>query len=218
MYHLGVIQRGRRRVVAAIAITGVILATIFVGRHSLLRAAGWMLVADDPIHPADAIVVAVDAGRAGALEAADLVHGGLSSRVAVFADQPDEVERELVRRGIEHEDEQTRQSRLLLALGVGQVEQIAIVTGTEDEGVVLPAWCAARGLRSIIVVTSADHGRRLRRVMHRALKGRQTEVMIRKARHSDFDPDQWWRERRDLRTGIVEMEKLLFDFIRHPLP
>jgi len=218
MYHLDVIQRGRRRVVAAIAITGVILAAILVGRHSLLRTAGWMLVADDPIHPADAIVVAVDAGPAGALEAADLVHGGLSSRVAVFAQQPDEVERELVRRGIEHEDEQTRQSRLLRALGVGQIEQIALVTGTEDEGSVLPAWCAARSLRSIIVVTSSDHGRRLQRVMHRALKGRQTEVMVRKARHSDFDPDRWWCERRDMRTGIVEMEKLLFDFIRHPLP
>jgi hypothetical protein len=43
-------------------------------RRSILRAAGWALVVNDPIEPADTIVVALDADGAGALEAADPIH------------------------------------------------------------------------------------------------------------------------------------------------
>src|SRR5262245_36491304 len=130
MYHLGVIQRGRRRVVAAIAISGVILAAILVGRHSLLRAAGWLLVADAPIRAADAIVVAVAAGAAGVLEAADVVHEGICKRVAVFAEQPSVVDRELARRGVHGEDRLSREISQLKALGVGHIELIPLpITG-----------------------------------------------------------------------------------------
>jgi hypothetical protein len=184
----------------------------------MLRAVGWMLVVDDPIRAADVIVVAVDAGDAGLLEAADLVHAGMSGRVAVFADLPNDVDSELARRGIQHEDEATHRSQLLRKLGVERVEQIPLtITGTEDEGRVFPAWCDERRFRSVIVVSSADHTRRVRRVFHRAMKGHATAVMIRRARHSEFDPEHWWLTRGGTRTEIVELEKLLLDVVRHPI-
>jgi len=208
-------RRRPLRIIVAIAVLGVLVALV-AGRHAMLRAAGWMLVADDPIQPADAIVIAIDSDGAGVLEAADLVRSGISRRVALFGDPPDEIARELARRGIPNESEAAREIRQLRELGVEQIEQIAEVGGTEDEGVVLPRWCDEQGVRSIVVVTSADHTRRLRRVLHRAMKGRQTVVMVRRARFSDFDPEQWWRKRGGVRTEIVEMEKLFFDFVRHP--
>jgi hypothetical protein len=206
------------RVVAAAATLGILLASVPTGRHALLRGAGWSLVADDPLRAADVVVIAVDAKDAGVVEAADLVRRGVSHKVALFADVPDEVDRELAKRGIGYEGRATRQTRLLRALGVGDVEQIALpIAGTEDEGRVFPAWCDERRLRSVIVVTSADHTRRLRRVFHRAMKGHPTAVMIRRARYSDFDPDRWWYRRDGIRTGIVELEKLLLDLVRHPI-
>ncbi len=33
---------------------------------------------------------------------------------------------------------------------------------------------------------------------------------------SGFAPDKWWKSRGGIRTEIVEGEKLLLDFIRHP--
>src|ERR1700731_869711 len=42
-------------------------------RTPILRAAGWALVVDEPLEPADIIVIAVDADGPGVLEAADLV-------------------------------------------------------------------------------------------------------------------------------------------------
>ena len=57
-------------------------------REPILRAAGWALVVNDPAAPADVIVLSLDSGGAGALEAADLLQSGISQRVAVFMDPP----------------------------------------------------------------------------------------------------------------------------------
>jgi hypothetical protein len=172
---------------------------------------------DSPPRPADVIVVAVDARDSGVLEAADLFRSGLSDTVAVFASAPDEVDLELARRGIRYEDQSAQQTRLLRALGVEHVEVIPLsVTGTEQEGLVFPVWCDEHHVRSVIVVTSTDHTRRLRRVFRRRMKGSGTTVIVRASRYSEFDPDHWWESRNSLRTAIVEFEKLLLDVLRHP--
>jgi hypothetical protein len=209
---------GRRFLkVATILTLAVLLAGILVSRPTTLRAVGRALVADDPIRPADVIVIAIDAGDAGVLEAADLVRHGFSRRVAQFADPPEEADREFARRSVEHDDRVVREARQLRALGVEHVEQIPPeVDGTEEEGRVFPAWCAEQHLRSVIVVSTSDHTRRLRRVLHRSMKGHAVTVMVRSARYSEFDPDRWWRNRTSVRTGIFELEKLLLDLVSHP--
>ena len=53
-------------------------------REPVLRAAGWALVINEPVASADIIVLSLDSGGAGALEAADLVQSGISKRVAVL--------------------------------------------------------------------------------------------------------------------------------------
>jgi hypothetical protein len=83
---------------------------------------------------ADVIVIAVDADGAGVLEAADLVHSGIATRVAVFADPPDPIDREFIRRGIPYKDAAARSARQLQLLGVTAIEQIPRVSGTEAEG------------------------------------------------------------------------------------
>jgi hypothetical protein len=187
-------------------------------RTTILKAAGRALIVDDSVEPADVIVVAIDADGAGVLEAADLVHRGIAERVAVFSDPPDAVNREFVRRGGWYEDDAARSVRQLRSLGVETVERIpTAVAGTEDEGSVLPAWCVRQRCRSIVVVTSADHSRRLRRVLHRAMKGQSTRVMIRSARNSQFHPDRWWNRRAGIRTEVLELQKLLLDIVRHPI-
>jgi hypothetical protein len=55
-------------------------AGVIAVREAVLRAVGWALVIDEPVTPADIIVVLLDSGGAGALEAADL--SALSSIVA----------------------------------------------------------------------------------------------------------------------------------------
>src|SRR4051794_23761631 len=98
-------------VVAALA-----AAAIFVVpsvREPILRAAGWALVVSEPVAPADIIVVSIDSGGAGALEAADLVQNGITTRVAVFSDPPSGEDHEFIRRGLPYEDAGGRQIRQL---------------------------------------------------------------------------------------------------------
>ena len=188
-------------------------------RAPILRTAGSALVEQDALGPADIVVVASGADGAGVLEAADLVQAGVAPRVAVFADPPDPVvDREFLRRGVPYEDAAARSMRQLKALGVEAVEPIPrAVAGTEDEGRVLPAWCRQHRFGAVVVVTTADHSRRLGRVLRRAMKGQPTRVTVRAARYSPFDPSRWWETRQGTRTQVIELQKLLLDVVRHPL-
>jgi hypothetical protein len=202
----------------------VLLATASVGvykiRRPILRAAGWALVVNEQVESADVIVVAVDADGAGVIEASDLIHSGMARRVAIFTGTPDPVGSEFIRRGVPYEDEAARSVRQLRLLGVETIDQIpGSVLGTDDEGRVLADWCDRQGFRSVIVVSTADHSRRLRRVLHRSLKGHHTRAMIHpaSARYPHFDPDRWWESRGGVRVAIEELEKLLLDVMRHPI-
>lgn len=184
----------------------------------MLRSAGWALVVNDGAEPSDIIVVALGADGAGVLEAADLIHNGVAKRVAVFADPPDTVDREFIRRGIPYEDAAARSIRQLKELGVEEVEAIPrSVTGSENEGPILADWCDQHQFNSVLVVSTSDHSRRLRRVIRRSMKGHQTKITLRTARYSNFDPDRWWETRAGIRTEIEELEKLLLDIGRHPM-
>jgi len=187
-------------------------------RTPILRAAGWALVVDEPLQPADIIVIAVDADGPGVLEAADLVRSGIASRVAVFGDPLDDADREFIRRGLTHEDTASRSVRQLESLGIASVERVSgTVAGTEDEGGMLPGWCDEHQFLSVVVVSAPDHTRRLRRVLHRSMAGHRTRVTVRFAHYASFDPDRWWQTRAGTRIEIVELEKLLLDLVRHPI-
>jgi hypothetical protein len=186
-------------------------------REPVLRAAGWALVVNEPpVAPADIIALTLDSGGAGALEAADLVQRGISSQVAVFMDPPSGEDHEFIRRGLPYEDAGARQIRQLRSLGVTDIVQISEIDGTQSEGQVLPPWCDKHHFRSIVVVATKDHSRRLRRVLGRAIKGYPTRVTVQPARYSNFDPDRWWETRAGIRTEIFELQKLLVDVVRHP--
>jgi hypothetical protein len=210
-------QSGARILVAIVLATAAIVAVPGV-RESVLRAAGWALVVKEPVVPADIIVVSLDSGGAGALEAADLVQSGIATRVAVFSDPPSGEDHEFIRRGLPYEDEGARQVRQLGWLGVSDVVRIPRSDiGTEGEGQVLPRWCDEHQFRSLVFVTGADHSRRLRRVLDREMKGHPTSVTIRPSRYSSFDPDRWWQTRGGVRIEIIELQKLALDIMGHPM-
>jgi hypothetical protein len=204
-------------IIAVLALAVLAILVIRPIREPILRAAGWALVLkDEPVGPADVIVVSIDSDGAGALEAADLVHSGVSKRVAVFQDPPSGEDFEFIRRGLPYEDAGARQIRQLNMLGVTNVTQIAKVDGTESEGRMLPQWADEQHLGSVVVVSTKDHSRRMQRVLDREMKGHPTRVVVRAARFSTFDPDRWWESRTGVRTAIFEFQKWLLDFVRHP--
>jgi hypothetical protein len=187
-------------------------------REPVLRAAGRVLVVDEPVAPADIIVIAADSGGAGALQAADLVHGGIASRVAVFTDPPSGEDFEFIRRGLPYEDLAARQIRQLGWLGVTDVVEIPRAeAGSEGEGEIMVRWCDQHEFRSVVFVAARDHSRRLRRILNREMKGHPTHVTVQAEHYASFDPDRWWQTRTGIRIEIIELEKLLFDVVLHPM-
>ena len=206
--------------VAILMVTAVATAIAAVPSlwEPFLRSAGWVLVVNEPVGPADIIVISPDSGGAGALEAADLVLSGIAKRVAVFADPPSGEDKEFIRRGLPYEDGAARQIRQLTWLGVTDITQIPRTdAGTEGEGDVLPPWCEQHQFQTVVFVAARDHSRRSRRVIDRAMKGHLTQVIVRPARYSSFDPDQWWKSRGGVRTVIFELQKLTLDVVLHPM-
>ena len=205
-----------RRATILLALVVFAIAAISI-RQPVMRAAGWTLVVNEPVDPTDVIVLSIGSGGAGALEAADLVQSGISQRVAVFDDPPSAEDHEFSRRRLPYEDAGARQIRQLASLGVTDVVQISRVDGTESESEALPQWSYEQHLRSIVVVATKDHSRRLRRVLDRAMRDHPTHVTVRAAYYSDFDPDRWWETRGGVRTEIIEVQKLLLDIVLHPM-
>jgi len=206
---------GAMLIVVALA-AAVLLAAPSLG-EPVLRAAGRVLVVNEAVTPADIIVLAPDSGGAGALQAADLVHGGIATRVAVFTDPPSGEDLEFIRRGLPYEDLAARQIRQLGWLGVTDVVKIPrSEAGSEGEGEVLAPWCDQQQLRSVVFVASRDHSRRIRRVLNRDMKGHAVRVTVQAERYSNFDPDRWWETRTGIRTEIIELEKLVLDVVLHP--
>ena len=202
-------------VVALAAATIVVVPSV---REPVLRGAGWALVVNEPVAAADIIVVSLDSGGAGALEAADLVQSGVATRVAVFTDPPSGEDHEFIRRGLPYEDAAARQIRQLRWLGVTDVVQIHRTdVGTEAEGQALPPWCDQHRFRSIVFVANREKSRRLRRVLDRVMKGHATRITVQPSRYSGFDPDQWWKTRTGVRTEIVELQRLVLEVALHPI-
>ena len=205
-------------ILVVVALAAAAIVVVPSVREPVLRTAGWALVVNEPIAPADIIVITLDSNGAGALEAADLVQSGIATRVAVFADPPSGEDDEFIRRGLPYEDASAWQIRQLGWLGVTDVVQIPRTeVGTEGEGQVLPPWCDQHQFRSIVFVAVRDHSRRLRRMLDRVMKGHPTHVTVRPARYSSFDPDRWWETRGGVRIEIVELQKLVLDVVLHPM-
>jgi hypothetical protein len=102
-------------------------------------------------------------------------------------------------------------------LGIQNVEVIPRSTsGSEQEGDILPAWCDRQGYYSVVLITSSDHCRRLSRILRRSTLGHHVSITVRKSSYSTFNPTAWWKSREGVRSGIIELEKLLLDFARHP--
>jgi hypothetical protein len=95
--------------------------------------------------------------------------------------------------------------------------QIMRTAGTEGELQQLPPWCDQHQFRSIVFVATRDQSRRKRWVLDRVMKGHPTRVAVRTARYSSFDPDRWWETRDGIRTEFVELQKLVFEAILHPI-
>lgn len=205
-----------RRFGAILAVVAVALIVVFA-RNALLESVGQFVSRADPITPAEWCHVTPESGRGGELEAADLYANGTVRRILVLVPEPSIADQELARRGFVNAPQNVAR---LVFLGVPE-RSIATLNvgdgGTNESAQAIAGWFHSHPTVTGLVVTSPTHVRRFRRVLRRAWRADGPLPAVIATRFSRYRPSDWWQSRSTLREGIVELEKLLLDFMLHPL-
>ena len=206
-------RRSIRRIVAAAVICAVGVAVVPDARRAVLRAAGVALMFNDPIESADVGVMA--SGEGGELEVSDLYLRGVVPRIVLFVGAPTAVDQEFARRGVQREDGRLK---ILLQLGVPRGAITTVETGeggTTESTQALATWARLHPNR-VVVVVDPTHARRYRRTLRRVWPADVPPPRITTPRANPFRAEDWWVSLRTRRDGLFELQKLVWDYVRHP--
>jgi uncharacterized SAM-binding protein YcdF (DUF218 family) len=198
----------RRTWLTAAALVAIVALALVTRASWLPLPAAWLRV-DEPIRPADVMMVLSGQSLVRVRKAADLFQQHYAPRILVSGG--DEVEYFELLTGERAYDAELA-ARVLVRLGVPRSALVLIngMKSTHDEASALGAYVAAHHIRSVLLVTSHLHSRRARWTFRRALAGAGTDVSVVEADQSDVNVRDWWRHP-DAALGVLN-EYLKFGY------
>jgi uncharacterized SAM-binding protein YcdF (DUF218 family) len=198
----------RRRLLWLCLFCFLLSAFCFLSRAPLLSALARAWVIDDPLQPADAIVILGGRPDLRAVEAARLYHQGIAPRI-LYMDVKLGPSAEL---GIvPSEREQTY--RLLLSNNVPENALEAIgnsVSTTYEESRAVQAWAAEHKAKSILIPTDLSHTRRARWIFRHELRPAGPQIRIHAIQPKEYGTRDWWRHEEGLIAFQNEWIKSLY--------
>lgn len=205
------IRSTRARSIAARLILPWLLATVLLGVFAC-RKAGRYLVVDEPLQPADALVVLAGARVDRWLEAVDLHREGRGKNILLSPGYLEPAEVRLRASGIDYPAAADLIKSAMVQMGIPASAITSIPEGVDNtahEALFAARIARDHGWKSLIVVTSPYHTRRSLFAFERELEGTGIEVQVRGTRYDDVDPEQWWKRRHDFRFVTWELQKLI---------
>ena len=197
-----------RHILRAIVLFAALLALV-AAAVAAFRATGRWLVRPDPLAPADVIVVLSGGMPARAEEAGGIFQMGYSHEVWIT--RPVSPVDELAQMGISYAGEEDYSREVLIHEGV-PAQAIRIlpepIVDTQQEVEEISREARAEGDRSVMIVTSPQHTRRVK-ALWRKLAGENPQLIVRGAPRDGFDADHWWRNTRDAFSVVRELMGLL---------
>jgi uncharacterized SAM-binding protein YcdF (DUF218 family) len=198
------------RAVRRLAAVG--LVAFVCGTALFFPFAGRYLVREDPLAHADAIFVLEGAHAERWMEAADLYKAGYAPVIALSPGRTEEAELILRARGVHYPSNPSLARDALIQMGVSASAIVlpeGSVDNTAEEAELLRGLAAARGWRSVMVITSKYHSRRTGFAFRRELRDTGVTINVRSTRYDLSDPAHWWRYRPEVRYVLSELQKLL---------
>lgn len=186
---------------------GLILAALALSVPMGLNALGAALIADDPLHPADAILVLAGETRQGdrVRHAVGLYRHGLAP-LLVLSGTPWGFRT--------HEAEvMTRHAEFL---GVPRDRILPVKhdgESTRDEAQALLPVLQSRGLKDVILVTSNYHTARAKRIFTKLANPLGIHFLASPVADGYFEQEGWWTRRRDAKTFVYEAMKTVWSAI-----
>jgi uncharacterized SAM-binding protein YcdF (DUF218 family) len=182
----------------ALLFVAVLCVVVYVARHPILRFAAESWIVNEPAAHADAIIVLGDDNFYGdrATQAAQMFRQGVAPvvvasgrRLRPSAGISELIEHDLIERGVPRD----------------RVERFAHdAENTREEAVALRRLAGEKGWKSVVVVTSNYHTRRVRYIFQKVFP-RAIEVSVASARDGSFDPEHWWERRKSVKDFLGEL-------------
>lgn len=170
-----------------------------------LRGLGAALIAEDPLAPADVLVVS-NASAAAAFEAAALYRGGYAPRIFVPGTTIDPILPSIRALDIPYLSSSELARTVLERNGV-PADVIAVdpcaTDGTETEARTIAAYVARERPHRLIVVTARSHTARTGWLLRRLLPP-DTVVIVRGAGADPYAAATWWQSRATARETFME--------------
>lgn len=188
-----------------------LLLLVLLAAAACPRAAQFLII-DEPLRPADAIVVLAGARVERWLEAAELYREGFAPALVLSSGIIESAEIQLRERGVEYPKETDLVRNAMVQMGIPAAAITVFgepVDNTAHEAAQAHRLARERGWRSVIVVTSKYHTRRARYAFQRELGPSGISVQVRGSRYDDAQPNRWWKSRSDFRFVTWELPKLL---------
>jgi len=202
---VGVSQRRSRKlgIVATVVCSTLLLAIV------MFLGAGRWLVVEDPLVKARAIAVLSGGMPLRAMEAAKLYREGYAPEIwLTHSSEPGGTLGEM---GISFAGEDYYNTRILIHEGVppGAIHVLETpIVNTADEIKVIGSALAGEKDRTVIIVTTKAHTRRVRLLWRKLASGDEVAI-VRAASGDAFDPRHWWRTTSDALDVVREVLGIL---------
>jgi uncharacterized SAM-binding protein YcdF (DUF218 family) len=196
----------------SIIILLILLGLLMLGRFSLPWL-GRVLVAGDEPRKSDLLVVLMGSGPDRILGAVDLYDEGYAESILMVRNNVRGYDIAMEKGAdIPHNSEVIK----MVAVQLGVLEdEVIILPGdalsTQDEARHVRDYLVEHGdIDSIIIVTSKYHSGRAKKIFEKTFESlnRDLRVLSCPSEYDDFDADEWWKSREDLKRGIQEYMKL----------
>ncbi|MBN1106767.1 MAG: YdcF family protein [Deltaproteobacteria bacterium] len=186
-------------------------------RIPILTGLGRYLVVEHKPSKSDLIVCLAGGNVERALGTAEVYRRGLAARIFVAPEENPDGFDVLMREGIEYPRSVDLLVTLLQKLGVpnsGIVAGRRPVRSTLEEASAVRDFVIREKARSLILVTSPTHSRRVHLTFKKVFEGEDVRIQVVATPYSGFKPETWWESRKYIRKVILEYQKLIFYVVK----
>lgn len=180
---------------------------VFLARGPILRNLTYSWIIDEPVSPADAIVVLGGGVNTRTFAAAEYYQRKLSARILIPRVKPSPVEALGL---IKSHTELCREVVVAKNVPNTAIHLIGTdVSSTWEEATALRKWALDENASHLIIPTEFPYTRRLRWIMDQTFEGTKTKVTITAIEPLEYNRSNWWTTE----EGLINVQNELLKYL-----